>query len=371
MNHIQFLRASSLLLLTVIGTGCSTPSGPQISLRAGTPTAGDATLVEAQSYLARADYGLAIEAFRKILRNAPDSAAAVQGLAISYDRLQRFDLSDRYFQQALALSPRDPGVYQAYAASLRSQGRAEEAAGLATDMQAMLAMASPAADAVAAAKAGEIGAAVVTADVPEAIAAGGPAASAVPATQSKTALPAQAATLALPPMPSTPAATAQAAPARRGAYLERVSLSQVRLVTQGAWSRNSLTIDIGGLMAAPVATARPARIVNAVGRPGVAARFRLYLAAKGWPKLEKGDADFRLASSRVVYPPTHRVEALRLIKALPFAVTAVPTRQADRILVLVGRNALAFDRIGNGAGGKVRGRAERAENGPGVASRKS
>jgi hypothetical protein len=66
--------------------------------------------------------------------------------------------------------------------------------------------------------------------------------------------------------------------------------------------------------------------------------------ARGWAALDKGDAAFRLASSKVLFPPENRSEALRLIRALPFPVTAVPMPKADRILVLVGRDAVRFDR---------------------------
>jgi hypothetical protein len=327
MNHSKLAYLASAAFLLVVGSGCSTTGQPQISLRAGTRIGGDVSVAAGQAYLVRADYGLAIEEFRKVLRDEPDSPAAIQGLAMSYDRLQRFDLSDRYFQEALALSPRDPGVYRAYASSLRAQGRLDDAAVLAADMETMLGAG------LAAGSAPDR-----PVDVAAAAAGGGPGIMDPAAAR-------QAETLTLPPMTPPPAAIAQAEQAApRGARLERISLSEVKLVTRNTVPVSRVSIDITALMAAPISTPRPTRIMNAVGRPGIAGRFRGYLAARGWSNLEKGDAAIRLERSRVIYPPANRAEALRLIRSLPFPAVAVPRGGADRILVLVGRNALAFDK---------------------------
>lgn len=328
MNRNKLANLAPLTLLLLVGNGCSSTGQPQISLRAGTGIGGDVSVAAGQAYLARADYGLAIEEFRKVLRDEPNSPAAIQGLAMSYERLQRYDLSDRYFQEALALSPRDPGVYRAYASSLRAQGRTDDAATLSADMDAMLAAGSP---------------------------AGPPAEVAIAASDrapdvADRAAQQQAQTLTLPPM-NAPAATIARAEqvAPRGAYLERVSLSEVKLVTRNTVPVSRVSIDIAALMAAPISSPRPTRIMNAVGRPGIAGRFRGYLATRGWANLEKGDAVVRLEKSRVIYPPANRAEAMRLIRSLPFSATAVPMRSADRILVLVGRDALAFDKAGAAA----------------------
>ena len=311
MTYGKPLRVASASLILFVVNACSTAQ-LQISLPAGTLISGNATLARAGLFLDQADYGLAIDEYRKVLRDTPDSAAAIQGLAICYDRLQRFDLSDRYFQEALALSPRDQGVYLAYAASLRSQGRTDDAANLSADMQSMLA-----------------------------------ANESLPNTRTPVAMPAftrsvDTAVLALPPAPAEiadPAATGT-----EGSYLERVSLSEVRLVTYPKPTpSHTVTIDISRLMAAPLKAPRATKIVNAVGKAGIAARYRRYLLARGWVALDKGDAAFRLASSKVLFPPANQSEALRLVRALPFPATAVPMPKADRILVLIGRDALGFD----------------------------
>ena len=325
MNRIKLAYLVPATLLLIVGNACSTTGQPQISLRAGTRVGGDVSVAAGQAYLARADYGLAIEEFRKVLRDEPNSPAAIQGLAMSYERLQRYDLSDRYFQEALALSPRDPGVYRAYASSLRAQGRTADAVTLSADMEAMLAAGSTAAPSAAVAVAAGDGGSDI----------------------SRPAERHQAETLTLPPL-TAPAGTSARIEqvARRGAHLERVSLSEVRLVTRNTAPDSRVSIDIAALMAAPISSPRPTRIMNAVGRPGIAGRFRGYLATRGWANLEKGDSSVRLERSRVIYPPANRAEALRLIRSLPFPAAAVPMRSADRILVLVGRNALASDKAG-------------------------
>jgi len=310
MTYRKPLRVASATLALLAANACSTAQ-LQVSLPAGTLISGNATLARAELFLDKADYGLAIDEYRKVLRDTPDSTAAIQGLAICYDRLQRFDLSDRYFQEALALSPRDQGVYLAYAASLRSQGRTDDAAHLSADMQLMLAANEPPSD------------------------------TQTPVAASPRSV--DTAALALPPAPTVIADLA--ATGAEGSYLERVSLSEVRLVTHRTpTSSRTVTIDISRLMAAPLKAPRVTKIVNAVGKAGIAARYRQYLLARGWGALDKGNAAFRLASSKVLFPPANRSEALRLIRALPFPATAVPMPKADRILVLVGRDAVGFDR---------------------------
>ena len=72
--------------------------------------------------------GLAIEAYRKALRQAPQDPAAHAALANAYERMGRYDLSQRYYEKALAYAPHRPELYEALAASLARQGRPVEAA---------------------------------------------------------------------------------------------------------------------------------------------------------------------------------------------------------------------------------------------------
>ncbi len=49
------------------------------------------------------NFGLAERHFRRAVEAAPQNAEAWMGLAASYDKLRRFDLADRAYQQALAI----------------------------------------------------------------------------------------------------------------------------------------------------------------------------------------------------------------------------------------------------------------------------
>jgi hypothetical protein len=84
-------------------------------------------IAEAHRHLALGNVALALESYRKALREQPESIEALVGLAHCYDRMARFDLSRRYYEEALAIVPADPGVLNALARSLDTQGRSEEA----------------------------------------------------------------------------------------------------------------------------------------------------------------------------------------------------------------------------------------------------
>ena len=91
---------------------------------------GSPMVVEGQAMLALGNAGLALEAFRKALREQPDSIEALAGIAACYDEMGRYDLSRSYFEEALASAPKDPVVLNTFAASLERQGRRTEGAAL-------------------------------------------------------------------------------------------------------------------------------------------------------------------------------------------------------------------------------------------------
>ena len=84
-------------------------------------------IAEARGHFALGNVALALEGYRKALREDPGSIDAMTGIAASYDRMGRFDLSRRHYETALAAAPGDPAVLAAFAASLTLQGRASEA----------------------------------------------------------------------------------------------------------------------------------------------------------------------------------------------------------------------------------------------------
>jgi hypothetical protein len=316
---------AALIGMAVATSGCMS-SAKRTALPEGTrfTAATDASSVAAARLLADGNYGLAIETYRRILVATPDDPAAVEGLALCYDRLRRYDLSDVYFQKALALAPRNDAFYRAYAASLTAQGRPDAAALLDVDMRAMLASAS------------------VT-----------PAAS-PPSNQPVAPPPIAAPALATAaPVPVAPAPVVSAGP-----RLEQLAPGVVHLILPPQRS----TVRAGILVPLPVPTLAPARVaspkpiaatlapgalrntmvVNAAGRKGIAGRVQSYLAGRGWRPLDRGDSGMRITVSRILYPPSGEATARRLARAVPFPTRLYATTQANRVQLLVGGNALRF-----------------------------
>lgn len=143
MNGGSKLLASAAVLALA---GCG---GPEATLQIRpTPTPLSATarpvpvrIAEANAHLALGNVALALESYRKALREQPDSVEAMVGLAICYDRMSRFDLSRRYYEAALAVVPADTRVLNALARSLDGQGLAEEAAEVRNEVAMRLAAA--------------------------------------------------------------------------------------------------------------------------------------------------------------------------------------------------------------------------------------
>jgi len=297
------------ILLAV--NGCMGPKGG-LALPEGTRFTGksEVSLAAAQRFVANGNYGLGIETYRRYLSANPEDAKAVEGLAIAYDRLQRFDLSDRYFQQALALAPRDPEIYTAYGKSLRSQGKNFDADLLDVDMRAMLAQDAP-------------NAGIAAIDVhPPAISA-----------------PVVAASQAIVPAAPSGAVT-------RNVRLERSSAAEVRLVLPP----DTVATSYGAVRRDPVAAAPPTppallptRIVNAAGRQGIARRIQIFLDSRGWSRVDTGNSAVRLGESRIVFPVGSGDAARRLARALPFRTRLYPSSRAGRLQLFVGGNAVSFD----------------------------
>lgn len=298
--------------ILLAANGCMGSEGG-LALPEGTRFTGksEVSLAAAQRFVANGNYGLGIETYRRYLSANPEDARAAEGLAIAYDRLQRFDLSDSYFQQALALAPRDAEIYTSYGRSLRSQGKDFDADLLDVDMRAMLAQDAPNAG----------------------IAATGVS----PATPSISAPVVAAGHAIIPVSPSGPAMSK--------ARLDRSSAGEVRLVLPPDINAASY----GTARRAPVgATPRPSallptRIINAAGQQGIARNIQVFLGSRGWSRLDTGDNAVRLGESKIVFPVGSGDEARRLARALPFRTGLYPSSRANRVQLLVGGNAVSFD----------------------------
>lgn len=95
-------------------------------------------LARAELLFSRGEHALALDAYRRAVRNDPKDARALNGVAISYAAMGRHDLARQFFELALARAPQDGRIYRNFARSLRAQGMGREA-------DALLAQADPAA----------------------------------------------------------------------------------------------------------------------------------------------------------------------------------------------------------------------------------
>jgi hypothetical protein len=139
-----------LLATAVLGTaGCASEPG-ELKIRAvADPLTkairpGNPLIGEANGLLALGNVGLAIEAYRKVLRDDPNSIEALAGLAECYDQMGRPDISRAKYEAALAIAPKNAVLLRTFAASLERQGLRAE--GLALRVEADQAEADEAAE---------------------------------------------------------------------------------------------------------------------------------------------------------------------------------------------------------------------------------
>ncbi len=275
-----------LLALALLGllNGCGASRSLSGIRAIGDVAVGQTSVAAGNALVERGQYGLAIAAYRRVLRIDPANSPAREGLAISYEMLGRADLADRYYQEALALAPHNPRIYQNFAAFLRAQRRDADAAQLVADMRIAL---------------------------PDAEAASAP----VPQ----------------PPVEAAPVAVGAAEPDVR---LIRQSDHATLVVTMPRQAASS------AVALAPTPLPRPLRVVNAVGRHGVARQTAALLSRYGFAGAETGDAAFRLKRSRILVPTHNRELGERLSRNLPFMVRIEERGRIDRVQILIGADAV-------------------------------
>ncbi len=125
----------AITLLILASAGCATlPQRARLDIRpaekSSSALASSPDMMQAQAMLRRGEFALAIDSYRRALREKPDDADALNGLAVCYASLGRYDLSQGYFERALANAPTDLRIYRNLARSLESQGKTEDAAGV-------------------------------------------------------------------------------------------------------------------------------------------------------------------------------------------------------------------------------------------------
>ena len=269
------LRSTITLGLSVALGGCSlltwgsadrTIAPRPVSISAASPLSnGDAYYDRAVWAISRRDYALALDLLQRArARNAPD-VRVLNAFGVVYDKLGRFDLSARYYAQALQLDPASRVVAEnlAYSDQLQGHGAATVALAHQTDArQSIPAMEAPA-----------VGPAIAVSPPPVVNASAAPVAVAVPG-----------------PAPTTPT--------RSAALAEPHS---------------------------PALLGRPLDIENASGRPALAQAMHRHLASRGWtpPRLSRNPASPQ-ARTVISFPESRRTVALALSRTLPGPVRLSP-----------------------------------------------
>lgn len=305
-------------------------------------------IAEAYGQLALGNVALALEGFRKAAREDPASVDAYAGIAQCYDRMRRFDLSRHYYEQALAIAPRDGALLTRFAASLELQGLGKEAASVRHEMAMLAASAQPAPqDSRDDAKQLELAIATPP-PLPAAPEAAAPVGKSVTialappsAAQAKTSRMAiapvgKSVTIALAPLPPAP-------PPSRQPRIERLSLTEVAIITGDGprWERPQPVRSAARKPAQPVErmAAAPSglRLLNAARIDRLAARTRTYLGRFGWREIIVGDAASFRSRSLILYPRSERAEASRL--ATRFGFPMAPRANVRQLTILLGRDA--------------------------------
>lgn len=309
------MKQTAALPLLATAIAISSCSGSAIEVRSIKQTLAEgrqpanSRVAEGNGQLALGNVGLAIEAYRKALREEPDSVEAMMGLATCYDRMGRADLSRRHYEMALAVEPSNTDVYSQFARSLDSQGQRDEAARVEAELAARV---------VAPEASREVPGSVPVLPPP----------------------PAQSMTVALAPPRSLPVAVER--PAGNGVRLERISLREVALVTRPAqpqWQAKTV---------ARTATSTTIRfdrkpqlavtLLNAARVQGLAARTRAYLTGRGFGSARIGDAPTVRRQSAILYSQADALPAERLAAQFGFALEKRAGSKPG-VTILLGRDA--------------------------------
>jgi hypothetical protein len=347
------MRYGGILLVTAAVLTCTACLGEAGKLEVRSTSSGlkagrepvPFRIAEARGHFALGNVALALEGFRKAAREDPGSVDALVGIATCYDRMQRFDLSRRHYEMALAVAPRNAALLTAFAGSLDRQGLGAEAASVRRELAA-LAQVPPASEQVADAEVVAVAAAAPVPVAPEVAAPVGPSVTialppprpvepkATPADNRAMAVApvGRSVTIALaPPRPATPAG-------HRQPRIERLSLNEVALVTgDGPRWKKTAAQTLRTAAATGPSKALEIRLLNAARVDRLAARTRDFLGRYGWRDMAVGDAAATRSRSLIVYPKGTRQAAGRLSARLGFAMAE--RANVRQVTILLGRDA--------------------------------
>ncbi|MEO6248343.1 MAG: tetratricopeptide repeat protein [Sphingomicrobium sp.] len=351
----RLIAAAAMALIT---TGCAT--APKLAVKPLPTVLAQGRhpvsfrVAEAAGQFALGNVALALESYRKALREEPTSVDALTGMAVCYDAMGRFDVSRRHYEEALALAPSDSHLLGMFAASLLQQGRVDEAAAVRREAASRTAV-----------SVSSVALQLAVPSVPSAALTSN--ASVVTVQWLNQA--GSGVTLELPiareieqpavPLPSPRMAPVSVAePALGGPRLERLSLGEVALITApqrspqlAAAKPRSLVraaSDVPSLIrtasvvpslvrTASVSLTPPLLLLNAARTQGLAARTRRYLATRGFAMALVGDAPRTRARTLIIAPKADRARALRLARTFSIMPQMVEGR---RFTVVLGRDVL-------------------------------
>jgi Flp pilus assembly protein TadD len=105
------------------GSTSPTPSSDAAKVRNFTPSDPNDELSLGKENFREGNYGLAERYFRKAVETGPNDAEAWLGLAASYDRLRRFDMADRAYEELIKVGGPTPEILnnRGYSYMLRGQ----------------------------------------------------------------------------------------------------------------------------------------------------------------------------------------------------------------------------------------------------------
>lgn len=313
MKYTHWMTIAAVGLITACSHG--TKIGLTSDGTGAARLAATSPLAMGRALYARQEYALAIEKFNEAVRAAPDNPDGYNALAASYDMLGRYDVSRRYYELALSRAPADGRIYRNMARSLRLQGREGEALAILAEWDALVKDGVAVAEA---APAGNTATILASNDTPSAVA---PATTVPPRP-----LPVEASSVVM-------AAAPPPVRARTSATIDIPAVAPVAVATQAATPPSP---------SARTATAA-IRIMNGVGKRGLARGVQTWLAQSGWPQSRIGDLDSRYSRSYIVYPRAAQSDAASLSKSLPFTTSKIVNERASRIVLILGRNAAAYD----------------------------
>jgi tetratricopeptide (TPR) repeat protein len=122
------LRRALVIVICVHASGCADEPAPRPLANGFAAGAGVADpYTDGKRHLADGNYELAVQRFGEALAHDRRSLDALNGLAIAYTRLGRFDSAETQFERALQIAPTSAATLNNYGWSLIEQGRLREA----------------------------------------------------------------------------------------------------------------------------------------------------------------------------------------------------------------------------------------------------